>query len=46
MLEYLEAQHWRGNVRELNNKIHRGVILAQEDGLLKLITLKIPFLPA
>ena len=35
MLEYLEAQHWRGNVRELNNKIHRGVILAQEDGVFK-----------
>ena len=35
MLEYLEAQNWRGNVRELNNKIHTGVILAQEDGLFK-----------
>ena len=29
---YLRDQNWRGNVRELNNKIHRGVILAQEDG--------------
>jgi transcriptional regulator with PAS, ATPase and Fis domain len=32
MHTYLRNQNWRGNVRELNNKIHRGVILAQEDG--------------
>ena len=35
MHTYLRDQNWRGNVRELNNKIHRGVILAQEDGLFK-----------
>ena len=35
MHTYLRNQNWRGNVRELNNKIHRGVILAQEDGLFK-----------
>ncbi|MCG8372574.1 MAG: sigma-54 dependent transcriptional regulator [Balneolales bacterium] len=30
LMEYLIAQEWRGNVRELNNKIHRGIILAQD----------------
>ena len=30
LMEYLVSKDWRGNVRELNNKIHRGVILAQE----------------
>lgn len=29
LMDYLLAQEWRGNVRELNNKIHRGIILAQ-----------------
>ena len=31
LMDYLMQQEWRGNVRELNNKIHRGIILAQED---------------
>jgi DNA-binding NtrC family response regulator len=31
LMEHLMQQEWRGNVRELNNKIHRGIILAQED---------------
>ncbi|MEQ8525911.1 sigma-54 dependent transcriptional regulator [Gracilimonas sp.] len=30
LLEHLVQQDWRGNVRELNNKIHRGIILAQD----------------
>jgi DNA-binding NtrC family response regulator len=30
LMEYLINQDWRGNVRELNNKIHRGIILAQD----------------
>lgn len=29
LMEFLINQDWRGNVRELNNKIHRGVILAE-----------------
>lgn len=29
LMDWLVAQEWRGNVRELNNKIHRGIILAQ-----------------
>ncbi|MFP8488628.1 sigma-54-dependent transcriptional regulator [Gracilimonas sp. Q87] len=29
VLNHLMSKEWRGNVRELNNKIHRGVILAQ-----------------
>ncbi|MEX0723674.1 MAG: sigma-54 dependent transcriptional regulator [Gracilimonas sp.] len=29
LMEHLISKDWRGNVRELNNKIHRGVILAQ-----------------
>lgn len=28
--DYLIQQEWRGNVRELNNKMHRAVILSQE----------------
>ncbi len=28
LIDYLMVQEWRGNVRELNNKIHRGVILS------------------
>lgn len=31
LMKDLVSREWRGNVRELNNKIHRGVILAQED---------------
>lgn len=31
LMDYLVAQDWRGNVRELNNKIHRGIILAQDN---------------
>jgi len=30
LVSYLMTQEWRGNVRELNNKIHRGVILSQD----------------
>ncbi len=30
LLNHLVEQEWRGNVRELNNKIHRGIILAQD----------------
>lgn len=30
VMEYLKNQEWRGNVRELNNKIHRGVILSHD----------------
>ncbi len=30
LVSFLMKQEWRGNVRELNNKIHRGVILSQE----------------
>ncbi|MTI86454.1 MAG: sigma-54-dependent Fis family transcriptional regulator [Balneolaceae bacterium] len=30
LMDFLVNQDWRGNVRELNNKIHRGFILAQE----------------
>ncbi|HCD53245.1 MAG TPA: sigma-54-dependent Fis family transcriptional regulator [Balneolaceae bacterium] len=35
MLDFLMNQEWRGNVRELNNKIHRGVILAQDSEEIK-----------
>lgn len=28
LIDYLMMQEWRGNVRELNNRIHRGVILS------------------
>lgn len=31
LIDYLMLQEWRGNVRELNNKIHRGVILSDEN---------------
>ncbi|MAO63651.1 MAG: sigma-54-dependent Fis family transcriptional regulator [Balneola sp.] len=31
LMEQLVSREWRGNVRELNNKIHRGVILSQDD---------------
>jgi len=30
LMDYLMSKEWRGNVRELNNKIHRGVILSQD----------------
>jgi DNA-binding NtrC family response regulator len=30
LLNFLMEQEWKGNVRELDNKIHRGVILAHE----------------
>ncbi|MCC5913837.1 MAG: sigma-54-dependent Fis family transcriptional regulator [Balneolaceae bacterium] len=30
LIEYLMRQEWRGNVRELDNMIHRGVILSQD----------------
>ncbi len=30
LMDYMVALDWRGNVRELNNKMHRGIILAQE----------------
>ncbi|SMO95859.1 sigma-54-dependent transcriptional regulator [Gracilimonas mengyeensis] len=30
LMESLVSRDWRGNVRELNNQIHRGVILAQD----------------
>src|SRR3546814_1802467 len=29
-LEVLRAHHWRGNVRELENTMHRAVLLAQD----------------
>lgn len=35
LIEYLMANDWRGNVRELNNKIHRGIIFAQDSQELK-----------
>lgn len=31
LIEFLMEQEWKGNVRELDNKIHRGVILAHEN---------------
>ncbi|REL38648.1 sigma-54-dependent Fis family transcriptional regulator [Rhodohalobacter sp. SW132] len=30
LMDYLMNQEWRGNVRELDNKIHRGVILSHD----------------
>lgn len=30
LMDYMVAQDWRGNVRELNNKMHREIILAQD----------------
>lgn len=36
LMDYLMNQEWRGNVRELNNKIHRGVILAQDSDEIKI----------
>ncbi len=30
LMDYMISQDWRGNVRELNNKMHRGIILAQD----------------
>ena len=31
LIDFLMEQDWKGNVRELDNKIHRGVILAHEN---------------
>jgi len=31
LMDYLLQQEWRGNVRELDNKIHRGVILSHDE---------------
>ncbi|MDG5766716.1 sigma-54 dependent transcriptional regulator [Balneolales bacterium ANBcel1] len=31
LADYLMEQEWKGNVRELDNKIHRGVILSQKE---------------
>ena len=31
LANYLMEQEWKGNVRELDNKIHRGMILSQDD---------------
>lgn len=36
LMDFLMTQEWRGNVRELNNKIHRGVILAQDSEEMKI----------
>jgi DNA-binding NtrC family response regulator len=36
LLEFLMKKEWRGNVRELNNKIHRGVILSQNSPVIKI----------
>src|SRR5699024_10584313 len=30
LLDYLMDKEWQGNVRELENKIHRGVILSKD----------------
>ena len=35
LVSYLMSQEWRGNVRELHNKIHRGVILSQDSEEIK-----------
>jgi DNA-binding NtrC family response regulator len=35
LIEYLMEKEWRGNVRELNNKIHRGIIFAQDSDELR-----------
>ena len=35
LIDYLMEKEWRGNVRELNNKIHRGIIFAQDSNELK-----------
>ncbi len=36
LMDYMVAQDWRGNVRELNNKMHRGIILAQDSDEIKI----------
>lgn len=36
LMDYLMDNEWRGNVRELDNKIHRGVILSQDTTDVKL----------
>lgn len=36
LMDYLMNQEWRGNVRELDNKIHRGVILSHDNSEIKI----------
>lgn len=36
LMDYLMNYEWRGNVRELDNKIHRGVILSHDESLISL----------
>lgn len=36
LMEYLMNLEWRGNVRELDNKIHRGVILSHDSPVITL----------
>jgi len=36
LMDYLMNHDWRGNVRELDNKIHRGVILSHDSSEVKL----------
>lgn len=36
LMDYMVSQDWRGNVRELNNKMHRGIILAQDSDSIKI----------
>lgn len=36
LMDYLMKQEWRGNVRELDNKIQRGVILSGDDTEIKI----------
>ena len=36
LMDYLMNHDWRGNVRELDNKIHRGVILSHDNSEVKL----------
>lgn len=34
LLNYLVQEEWRGNVRELKNKVHRGVILSRDSTII------------
>lgn len=36
LLDYLMHLEWKGNVRELDNMIHRGVVLSQEEDIVTL----------
>jgi len=36
LMEYFEKHDWRGNVRELENKIHRGVILSHDSSTIEI----------